>query len=99
MTWGTFKPLLADAVMSTPTLLLLSLLYPTSYSYSLPPLLTHTLQVVAHIEPIQTKYNQVMKDEAYLNQILAEGQDAADTVAEQTLKWAKEAMGFHIRAV
>ena len=40
-----------------------------------------------------------MKDEAYLNQILAEGQDAADTVAEQTLKWAKEAMGFHIRAV
>ena len=40
-----------------------------------------------------------MKDEAYLNQILAEGQEAADTVAEQTLKWAKEAMGFHIRAV
>ena len=67
MTWGGFKPVLADAV-------------------------------VAHIEPIQKRYNEVVADEAYLNQVLAEGQEAADVVAEQTLKWAKEAMGFHIRA-
>jgi tryptophanyl-tRNA synthetase len=67
MTWGGFKPILADAV-------------------------------VAHIEPIQKRYNEVVADEAYLNQVLSEGQEAADVVAEQTLKWAKEAMGFHIRA-
>ena len=67
MTWGGFKPVLADAV-------------------------------VAHIEPIQKRYNEVVADEAYLNQVLSEGQEAADVVAEQTLKWAKEAMGFHIRA-
>jgi tryptophanyl-tRNA synthetase len=67
MSWGTFKPLLADAV-------------------------------VAHIEPIQMKYNEVVADEVYLNKVLADGQEAADAVAEQTLKWAKEAMGFHIRA-
>ena len=65
MSWGQFKPVLADAV-------------------------------VAHIAPIQNKYNEVMADQAYLDKVLLEGQEAADAVAEQTLKWAKEAMGFHI---
>lgn len=66
MSWGTFKPILADAVIN-------------------------------HVEPIQKIYNEVIKDESYLNKILADGQDAADAVAEVTLKRAKEAMGFHIR--
>jgi len=66
MSWGSFKPILADAV-------------------------------VAHIEPIQKKYNEVIADEVYLNKVLADGQESADLVAEQTLKWAKDAMGFHIR--
>lgn len=65
MSWGQFKPVLADAV-------------------------------VAHIDPIQKRYNEVMADEAYLNKVLADGQEAADLVAEETMKWAKEAMGFHI---
>lgn len=65
MNWGTFKPLLADAV-------------------------------VAHLTPIQKKYSEVMADEAYLHSVLADGQRAADEVAEQTLKWTKEAMGFHL---
>jgi len=65
MSWGQFKPVLADAV-------------------------------VAHVEPIQKKYKQVMEDEQYLDSVLAEGQEAAEAVAEQTLLWAKEAMGFHI---
>ena len=43
MNWGTFKPLLADAV-------------------------------VAHLEPIQKKYFEVMSDEAYLEGVLYEGQ-------------------------
>ena len=66
MSWGTFKPILADAVIN-------------------------------QVEPIQKIYNEVIKDESYLNKILADGQDAADAVAEVTLKRAKEAMGFHIR--
>jgi len=67
MSWGQFKPLLADAV-------------------------------VAHIAPIQKTYNEVMADQAYLDRVLRDGQDAADLVAEQTLLWAKEAMGFHLPA-
>ena len=37
-----------------------------------------------------------MADETYLDQVLYEGQEAADEVAEKTLLWAKQAMGFHI---
>lgn len=63
MNWGTFKPLLADAV-------------------------------VEHLRPIQERYNHVMDDPAYLYEVLRDGQEAADEVAEQTLSWAKDAMGF-----
>lgn len=66
MTWGTFKPLLADAL-------------------------------VAHLEPIQQKYAALMADEAYMEQVLADGADAAETVANETLERAKVAMGFHIK--
>ena len=38
MSWGAFKPVLADAV-------------------------------VAHIEPIQKRYNEVVADEVYLNKV------------------------------
>jgi tryptophanyl-tRNA synthetase len=66
MTWGTFKPILTDAI-------------------------------IAHLDPIQKKYKEVIADEAYLNKILADGADAADAIAEVTLKRTKEAMGFHMR--
>jgi len=46
MSWGDFKPILAEAV-------------------------------VTHLEPIQLKYNELMKDEAYLDSVLLEGQMAA----------------------
>jgi hypothetical protein len=36
----------------------------------------------------------VVSDEAYLQGVLRDGQQAADEVAEKTLKWAKDAMGF-----
>jgi len=67
MSWGQFKPVLADAV-------------------------------VAHIAPIQTRYNEVMADQAYLDRVLRDGQEAAEVVAEQTLLWAKDAMGFSLPA-
>ena len=35
-----------------------------------------------------------MSDEAYLQGVLRDGQQAADEVAEKTLKWAKDAMGI-----
>ncbi|KAJ1443505.1 hypothetical protein B484DRAFT_412555 [Ochromonadaceae sp. CCMP2298] len=63
MTWGQFKPVLAEAV-------------------------------VAHLEPIQRRYFEVMADEAYLNSVLREGQAAANVLAAETLGWAKDAMGL-----
>ena len=66
MSWGTFKPILADAVVN-------------------------------HVEPIQKRYNEVMSDQNYLNKVLSDGQESADLIAEQTLKWAKEAMGFYLK--
>ena len=67
MSWGQFKPVLADAV-------------------------------VEHITPIQTKYNEYMADEAYLDSVLLDGRRGAEEVADATLLWAKQAMGFHIPA-
>lgn len=63
LTWGDFKPLLADAV-------------------------------VAHLEPIQKRYELVRKDDAYLNQVLREGADAANEIASKTLHATRVAMGF-----
>lgn len=63
MTWGAFKPLLAEAV-------------------------------VRHLEPIQLRYHAVRSDDAYLNQVLADGAEAANAIASKTLYAAKIAMGF-----
>ena len=54
--------------------------------------------VVEHITPIQTRYNELMTDEGFLDGVLLEGQRGAEEVAEQTLQWAKDAMGFHTPA-
>lgn len=58
------------------------------------PLLTEA--VVAHVEPIQKRYYELMADQGHLHRVLAEGKEAAESVAEKTLLKAKEAMGFHI---
>ncbi len=63
MTWGDFKPKLADAI-------------------------------IAHLEPIQTKYYEVREDKDYLNGILKDGADSANAIASQTLESARVAMGF-----
>mmetsp|Transcript_41781 Transcript_41781/g.76356 ORF Transcript_41781/g.76356 Transcript_41781/m.76356 type:complete len:442 (+) Transcript_41781:247-1572(+) len=52
--------------------------------------------VVAHLEPIQKRYAEVRADEEYLRGVLKEGADAADEIAQRTLKAAKVAMGFSI---
>ena len=51
--------------------------------------------IINHLEPIQKKYSEVIKDEIYLNDVLKDGRDAANELAEQTLKHVKDSMGFH----
>eukprot|EP00571_Detonula_confervacea_P009209 CAMPEP_0172319400 /NCGR_PEP_ID=MMETSP1058-20130122/37521_1 /TAXON_ID=83371 /ORGANISM="Detonula confervacea, Strain CCMP 353" /LENGTH=426 /DNA_ID=CAMNT_0013034427 /DNA_START=172 /DNA_END=1452 /DNA_ORIENTATION=+ len=52
--------------------------------------------VVAHLEPIQKRYAEVRADEDYLRSVLKEGADAADEIAQKTLKAAKVSMGFSV---
>ena len=48
------------------------------------PLLTDA--IVATLEPIHSKYNDIMSDKSYLNSVLKEGKEKAEHVANQTLK-------------
>lgn len=50
--------------------------------------------IVAHLEPIQTKYYEVRKNEERLNSILEDGAKEANTIASSTLHAARTAMGF-----
>ncbi len=56
------------------------------------PLLTDT--VVAALEPIQQKHQEIMTDPGYLDGVLKDGQDKANAVAQGTLNRVKTAMGF-----
>ena len=56
------------------------------------PLLAET--TVEALRPIQEKYDELMSDRAYLNQVLAEGKAKAQAVAAPTLAKVKSAMGF-----
>ncbi len=51
--------------------------------------------VVAHLEPIQKRYREVMEDPVDIEEILTTGAADADAIASQTLQWAKDAMGFY----
>ena len=50
--------------------------------------------IVAHLEPIQTRYHEVRGDEVYLMSVLKQGSDSANEIASKTLKAARVAMGF-----
>ena len=56
------------------------------------PLLAET--TVEALRPIQEKYDELMSDRAYLNQVLTEGKEKAQAVAAPTLAKVKNAMGF-----
>jgi tryptophanyl-tRNA synthetase len=51
--------------------------------------------VIAHLEPIQKRYAEIRADQTYLDGVLKQGQESAEATANLTLKWAKDAMGFH----
>ena len=57
------------------------------------PLLTDS--IISALEPIQSKYNEIMKDKSYLDSVLREGKEKAETVANKTLKRVKDGLGFY----
>ncbi|XP_059642330.1 tryptophan--tRNA ligase, chloroplastic/mitochondrial [Cornus florida] len=63
MNWGTFKPLLTDALID-------------------------------HLHPIQIRYEEIISDAAYLDEVLADGARKAADIADVTLSNVYEAMGF-----
>ena len=50
--------------------------------------------IVAHLEPIQTKYAEVRANDEYLLNVLKEGANAANEIAGRTLHATRVAMGF-----
>jgi tryptophanyl-tRNA synthetase len=58
------------------------------------PLLTDA--AIAHLQPIQTKYHQIMDNPGYLDAVLREGKEKAGAVAAQTLTKVKAALGLSI---
>jgi tryptophanyl-tRNA synthetase len=56
------------------------------------PLLTET--AIAALQPIQTKYADLMDDRDYLNTVLKEGAAKAHAVADRTLTRVKDALGY-----
>ncbi len=53
--------------------------------------------VVAELEPVQKKYNELLKDKAYLKECWTHGADIASGVADRTLQKAMKKIGFLAR--
>jgi len=56
------------------------------------PLLTDT--VIEALQPIQTKYAEIMADKTYLDSVLRDGREKAESVANVTLQRVKDALGY-----
>ena len=50
--------------------------------------------VVAELEPVQKKYNELMRDKAYLQECWTKGADTASYFANKTLSKAMKKIGF-----
>ena len=50
--------------------------------------------VVAMLEPIQQRYNELRHDRAYLDHVMAKGAEAASAHAAQTLRQVYDVIGF-----
>jgi tryptophanyl-tRNA synthetase len=51
---------------------------------------------VAHIEPFQERYRQIVNDPGYLRGVLREGAERVRPIAEDTVKTVKERMGLFV---
>ncbi len=58
------------------------------------PLLTETL--ITALQPIQTRYEEIMADRGYLESVLRQGREKAGAIADTTLKKVKVAMGYSL---
>lgn len=58
------------------------------------PLLTET--VIASLKPIQDRYNEIMSEPGYLESVLRQGREKAETIANATLLKVKQALGYSI---
>jgi tryptophanyl-tRNA synthetase len=58
------------------------------------PLLTET--AIHALQPIQTKYQEVMADKGYLESVLRDGGEKARAIANQTLADVKAVLGFTV---
>jgi hypothetical protein len=56
------------------------------------PLLTET--TIAHLQPIQDKYHEIVNDRGYLESVLHEGKEKAAAISNQTLKKVQDALGY-----
>jgi tryptophanyl-tRNA synthetase len=56
------------------------------------PLLAET--TIAALQPIQEKYHAIMEDKGYLESVLRDGKQKAETIANHTLNKVKAAMGY-----
>lgn len=56
------------------------------------PLLTEV--TIEYLKPIQTKYQELINNKDYLNSVLKEGKEKAETVANETLSRVKNALGY-----
>jgi tryptophanyl-tRNA synthetase len=51
--------------------------------------------VVARLQPIQKRYQEVTADPAYLDTVLKRGRDHVQPISEDTLRKVKSAMGLY----
>jgi tryptophanyl-tRNA synthetase len=56
------------------------------------PLLSEV--ILDKLNPIQTKYKEIITEKGYLNSVLKEGREKAEAVANQTLNRVKTALGY-----
>ena len=53
--------------------------------------------VVAELEPVQKRYNEFMKDKAYLKEKWTQGADLAQRVSQRTLDKVMKKVGFVLK--
>ena len=59
------------------------------------PLLTDT--TISVLQPIQTKYHEIMNEQGYLQSVLKSGREKAEAIANDTLTKVKSALGYSVK--
>ena len=51
--------------------------------------------VISALEPVQTRYREIMAERGFMAKVLAEGAARVTPIAEDTVKKVKKAMGLY----